>query len=208
MSEPTPMQNLNLYRPRQSQHDGRPSVRLLLVAGVALLGLMLLDGGWQFWRLHQTQQGVARALQAAEQAEAELAVRQSEFREPQPDPRLPRQLLELEAGNRQLQQLAGHLQALLAEHSAGFGAPLDALAERHLAGVWLSAIRMEKGGHELLLEGASQSPELLPDYLASLGRSPVFAGRQFARFDLDRDAAGILHFRLSSQAGADPEGSR
>ncbi|MNC46860.1 hypothetical protein D3C75_958930 [compost metagenome] len=97
---------------------------------------------------------------------------------------------------------------MLAERSAGFSAPLDALAERHLGGVWLSAIRFEQGGRDLLLEGASQQPDLLPGYLNSLGRSPAFAGRQFARFDLDRDEGGVLRFRLASQAATAEETRR
>jgi len=208
MAERAPLQNLNLYQPRQPARDGRPSLRLLQFGGVALLALILLDGGWQFWRLQQLQGSVVQARQAAEQAEAELEALRKDFREPQADPRLPPQLAALEAGNRQLQQLAGHLQALLAERSAGFSAPLDALAERHRAGIWLSAIRFEQGGRDLRLEGASQQPDLLPGYLNSLGRSPAFAGRQFARFDLDRDEGGILRFRLASQATAGEEDAR
>ncbi|MCY1421732.1 hypothetical protein D9M71_373960 [compost metagenome] len=199
------LQNLNLYQPPQADSAGRPAPRLLVLGLLALLLAILADGGWQLWRTQQAQAALTQSRQAAEQAEAELASLRQTFREPQADPRLPQQLAALEAGNRQLQQLAAHLQLLLAERSAGFSAPLDALAERHLGGVWLSAIRFEQGGRDLLLEGASQQPDLLPGYLNSLGRSPAFAGRQFARFDLDRDEGGVLRFRLASQAATAEE---
>lgn len=202
------MQNLNLYQIAKAPGAGRPTPRLLALAGALLLTLLLADGGWQYWRLQQLRASSLQAQQAAAQAEAELAQLRQNFHEPQADPQLPRRLAELEAGNRQLQQLAQHLQLLLRERSGGFRAPLDALAERHLAGLWLSGIRFEQGGSQLLLEGASQSPELLPDYLASLGRSPAFAGRQFARFDLDRDPRGVLRFRLASQAADAKENKR
>ncbi len=203
MSARPPLQNLNLYQSETAAGAGRPSASLLLLGALLVLVLILLDAGWSYWRVGQLQAAAGQALQAAAQAESELAQGRQNFREPQPDPRLPGQLAELEAANRQLQQLAEHLQALLRERSGGFRAPLDALAERHVAGLWLSAIRLEQGGSQLLLEGASQSPELLPDYLNSLGRSPAFAGRQFARFDLDRDERGVLHFRLASQADSE-----
>lgn len=208
MGASMPLQNLNLYQPPQADSAGRPAPRLLVLGLLAVLLAILLDGGWQLWRAQQLQTTLAQTRQAAEQAEAELASLRQSFREPQADPRLPQQLAALEAGNRQLQQLAAHLQVLLAERSAGFSAPLDALAERHLGGVWLSAIRFEQGGRDLLLEGASQQPDLLPGYLNSLGRSPAFAGRQFARFDLDRDEAGVLRFRLASQAASAEETRR
>ncbi len=208
MSERAQMQNLNLYQPVQPSGAGRSPARLLLLGGLLLLLAIGADGGWQWWRIQQLQAASQASEQAARQAEAELASLRQTFREPQADPRLPQRLAELEAGNRQLQQLAAHLQGLLAERSGGFSGALDALAERHLSGVWLSAIRLEQGGRELLLEGASQQPELLPGYLDSLGRSPAFAGRQFARFDLDRDEAGVLRFRLASQPARAEEARR
>lgn len=202
------MQNLNLYQVDKPSGFERPTPRLMALGALLLGALILVDGGWQYWRLRQLRVSSLAAQQAAAQAEAELAQRRQSFHEPQADPQLPLRLAAMEAGNRQLQQLAEHLQLLLRERSGGFRMPLDALAERHLAGLWLSAIRFEQGGSQLRLEGASQSAELLPDYLASLGLSPAFAGRQFARFDLDRDERGVLRFRLASEAADPKEGKR
>lgn len=199
------LQNLNLYQPQRAARDGRPQ-RWQMLLGVALLVLAVAaDGVWSYWRLARMQEQAAAAAQAAGQAEEALAEAQRSFREPQPDPRLPQRLAALEASNRQLLQLTEHLQMLLRERSIGFSPALDALAERHVRGVWLNTIRIEQGGGQLLLEGFGQTPALLPGYLDSLGRSPAFAGRQFARFDLDRDEAGTLRFRLSSSATDDDE---
>lgn len=200
--------NLNLYQPLPSRGEGRPQRRMLLLAVLVLQLAILFDSGWQIWHLYRLEAALAQAQQAATQAEAELAVARQNFREPQADPRLPQRLAALERGNRELQRLAEYMQLLLAERSTGFSGALDALAERHLGGVWLSVIRLEQGGRDLLLEGASQQPALLPEYLNSLGRSPAFAGRQFARFDLDRDEGGVLRFRLSSQAASAEEDAR
>ena len=40
---------------------------------------------------------------------------------------------------------------------------------------------------------------MLPQYLQRLGQSPVFSGRDFARFDVQRGDDQLLHFDLSSQ---------
>lgn len=194
------IQNLNLYQPQRARRDGRPQRWQALLALAVLLLVICADGLWGYWRLQRMQAQAVVAEQAAVSAEAALAEAQRTFREPQPDPRLPQRLAALEASNRQLQQLADHLQQLLRERSGGFSPTLDALAEQHVAGVWLQQIRFEQGGSELLLEGFGQTPALLPGYLHSLGRNPVFTGRQFARFDLDRDEAGVLRFRLASRA--------
>lgn len=200
------IQNINLYQPQRARSDGRPQRWQVLLGVAVLLLAACADGLWSYWRLQRMQAQAVTAERAAVEAEAALAEAQRTFREPQPDPRLPQRLAALEASNRQLQQLADHLQQLLRERSGGFSPALDALAERHVAGVWLQQIRFEQGGSELLLEGFGQSPALLPGYLDSLGRAPAFAGRQFARFDLDRDEAGVLRFRLASRVGLPGEG--
>lgn len=203
-----PLQNLNLYQPLQAPARGVSPQAVLLLGGLMLLLAILGDGAWQLWRLHGLEGALVEARQAATEAEAELAAARRDFREPQADPRLPPRLASLERDNRELQRLSEYLQALQAERSAGFSPALDALAERHLSGIWLSGIRLERGGRDLLLEGACQHSAQLPEYLASLGRSPTFAGRQFARFDLDRDDGGVLRFRLASQAASAEEGRR
>ncbi len=65
--------------------------------------------------------------------------------------------------------------------------------------MWLSEIALREGGSNLSLQGFSQDQQLLPLYLQSLGVSPVFRGRAFAQFELQRNADGLLGFRLSSR---------
>ncbi|WP_312201701.1 PilN domain-containing protein, partial [Stutzerimonas balearica] len=124
--------------------------------------------------------------------------------EPVLDPQLPKQLAEREAQNGQLLQLAEYLGKLDAERAEGFVPILTALADRHPpAGLWLTKIQLRAGGHDMSLKGQSRDQELLPLYLQSLGVSPAFAGREFARFDVQRDERQLLEFTLSSHAGAD-----
>ena len=200
--------NLNLYQPLQAAADGRPPRAALPLAVLLLLLAILVDGAWQLWRLQRLEAATSVAEQTAAQAEADLATARQSFRAPVADPRLPQQLADLERDNRELLRVADYLRLLQAERSGGFSGALDALAERHLDGVWLSVIRLEQGGRDLLLEGASQQPALLPEYLNSLGQSQAFAGRQFARFDIDRDDGGVLRFRLASQAASTEEVAR
>lgn len=200
------MQNLNLYQPERRANAGGPRPWQLRAGLLLLLGLMLVHGAWQGWTLQRQGAAVATAQQQAQTAESELSAARASFREPQLDPGLPQELARFESGNQQLQRLGAHLQVLDQERSQGFVAPLQALAERHPEGLWLTRIALRQGGTAMRLEGLSQDQELLPRYLQSLGRSATFEGRQFAQFNLQRDAAGLLRFSLGSRVEGEEAG--
>ncbi|WP_137820488.1 PilN domain-containing protein [Pseudomonas sp. 2FG] len=194
------MQNLNLYQVERQRHSGPQKAQML--AGLAVLALLcLLHAVWQGWQLRQGAARLAQAESAAQEQETRLAAVKSSFVEPQLDGRLPTELAEREAGNQELQRLIGYLQLLGSQQSTGFVAPLQALAQYHpQSGLWLSAISLRAGGTEVRLQGSSQDQELLPQYLQRLGQSPVFKGREFARFDVRRGEDQLLRFDLSSRA--------
>ncbi|EXF45545.1 hypothetical protein BAY1663_02063 [Pseudomonas sp. BAY1663] len=193
------MQNINLYQ-HERRRTGGPRPRQMLLGVGALALLMLLHGVAQGWQLRQAAEARHQAEAQAAANEARLAAFKADYREPQLDAQLPVQLAEREAENRQLQRLASHLQRLDNQLRGGFAPVLAALADRHPpSGLWLTRIRLQAGGSDLLLRGFSQDQELLPLYLESLGRSEALRGREFASFDLQRDDDGLLRFRLSSR---------
>lgn len=192
------MQNINLYQPLRPSGDARRSRQMLLVALLALL-LALGHSLWLGLQLWRGAAALQRAEQAAAQAEQQLQAERVGFVEPQLDPQLPIELAAREAENRQLRRLLDYLQRL--ERQQGFQAPLQALAERHPpSGLWLTRIALQDGGRQLRLDGLTQDQQLLAPYLHSLGQSDSLRGREFARFDLQRESSGLLQFRLSSTA--------
>lgn len=201
------MQNINLYQRERRQQGGPRPGQILF--GLCSLALVLASHFlWQGWNLRQVAQERQQAEVQANTAEAQLQTFKASFVEPMLDSSLPTQLAEREAENRQLEQLAGHLKALDSQLRGGFAPLLSALADRHPpSGLWLTRIRLQAGGSDMLLRGLSQDQELLPQYLESLGRSETLQGREFGSFDLQRDDNGLLLFRLASRAtkGADDE---
>jgi hypothetical protein len=193
------MQNINLYQ-RQPKRGHGPRPKQMVLGWLLLFAVIISHGAWQAWQLQQATT-LANATQSRAQAlQAEFSTATASFQAPQLDPLLPEQLAQQEQSNLQLQRLVAHLQLLAQQQSAGFVAPLAALSERHPpAGLWLSEISLRDGGSSLSLQGFSQDQQLLPLYLQSLGVSPVFRGRAFARFELQRNADGLLGFRLSSR---------
>ncbi|EWC42775.1 hypothetical protein [Stutzerimonas stutzeri] len=194
------MQNVNLYQHERRQQGG-PRPRSMLLGLSALLVALLAHAVWQSWVLQQGEGARQLAEAQATSAESELATFKASYREPKLDSRLPTQLAEREAENLKLQNLASHLQTLDSQLRGGFAPLLTALADRHPpSGLWLTRIRLQAGGSDMLLRGLSQDQELLPLYLESLGRSAALRGREFGNFDLQRDDDGLLLFLLSSRA--------
>lgn len=199
------MQNINLYQ-RERRRSGGPLPRQMQLGAALVVAVLAIHGAWQGWLLHTAAEAAVRAEQQAVQAEAKLSVVKADFREPTLDPQLPLQLAEREAENRELQRLANHLKTLDAQRSTGFAALLQGLADRHPPrGLWLTRILLQSGGDHLALQGLTQDQELVPLYLHSLGQSSAFSGRDFARFDLQRDDQDLLRFRLASQAVVEPD---
>jgi hypothetical protein len=193
------MQNINLYQ-RQPKRSQGPRPKHMLLGWLLLFAVVVVHAGWQGWQLRQATALANAAQNRAQALQAEFTTAKASFQEPQLDPLLPAQLAQQEQSNVQLQRLVAHLQLLSQQQSAGFVAPLAALSERHPPnGLWLSAIALRDGGSTLSLQGLTQDQQLLPLYLQSLGVSPVFRGREFARFELQRNDAGLLGFRLSSR---------
>jgi hypothetical protein len=194
------MQNVNLYQRERRRHGG-PTPGQMLLGLAAVTTLLLLQGGWQGWRLYAAGQAARLAEQQAQAVEARLSIERAAYREPKLDSSLPARLADAERGNRQLLRLVEYMQSLDTQRSQGFAASLAALADRHPPGsLWLTQIRLSEGGSNLVLQGFSQSQEWLPLYLQSLGQSQDFRGREFARFDLQREPGGLLRFALSSRA--------
>ncbi|MEK1906195.1 MAG: PilN domain-containing protein [Pseudomonas sp.] len=194
------MQNLNLYQIVRPSRSGPQRKQMLGLLAVLVLAC-LLHGAWQGWQLHNASQQLQQTELKAQEQETRLAAVKASYVEPTLDPRLPTELAGREAQNRELQRLINYLGVLAGQQRSGFVAPLQALSAQHpQSGLWLSGIELGEGGSQMRLQGISQQQEDLPRYLERLGQSPVFKGREFARFDVQRGDDQLLHFDLSSRA--------
>jgi len=71
-------------------------------------------------------------------------------------------------------------------NSQGFSGYLEALAESHVNGAWLTAINISEGGKQLTINGVSIDPELVPVYIKRLSEAPVFDNSNFNTVELKR----------------------
>lgn len=89
-------------------------------------------------------------------------------------------------------------------NTAGFGPQMDALADRRLAGVWLTHIGLLEGGREISLRGETTNQDLLPQYLERLSAGSGFPGARFGDVRMQRAGdAGTVSFELHTRAGTD-----
>ncbi|PFG10197.1 MULTISPECIES: PilN domain-containing protein [unclassified Marinobacter] len=198
------MQNLNLYQREKINRSGPQPKQMWLGLG-ALLLLCVLHGAWLNWQLQEGGQRLEQAERLAKVQRQQVEAAQANFVAPQLDARLPVQLARQEAQNQALQRLLRSLAVRAEQQRGGFVAPLAALAEQHPPnGLWLNDILLR--GSDMRLQGFSQNPQLLPQYVQRLSQNAVFRGRLFSRLDITRDDdTHLLQFDLSSRP-ADQEG--
>ncbi len=78
------------------------------------------------------------------------------------------------------------LQSGAAGTTAGFAPRLEALARRHVEGLWIDSMQMSGANGAMTLAGASFNPDIVPMYLRSLAQDKVLAGTRFDDFIIER----------------------
>lgn len=194
-------QQVNLYQPiLRSQPKVFSALTILQFGGLLLLGLSLIYGyaRWQDAKLSHD----VTSLQAQQDA---LLKRIEEFstRYPvkQKNPGLERQQAGLIADRsgkaRALEVLSGGVFG----NTQGFSGYLEALARRHVEGVWLTGVTISAGGEQLGLTGSTLDAQLVPRYLRQLSAESAFKGREFKTFQMQRGAApSHIDFTLNTAA--------
>lgn len=194
------LQQINLYQ--DILHQGKRTMALrplMLVLGGGLVLLFLLSG-LLFWR----SASLRRQLTTLESEQTRLITHLAELSIQYP-PKEKSQLLEAEVANLvRSRDARGPLLHLLEieslKNTVGFSSILESLARQNPAGVWLRRVGIAGGGHQLLLEGRTQDPQLAPRYLQQLGQEPILAGVEFERLQMERatEDPATINFTLQT----------
>lgn len=78
------------------------------------------------------------------------------------------------------------LQSGGAGRTSGFASRLEALARRHVDGVWIDHMVLSGTNGSMTLAGAALDANIVPVYLQSLGQESVLAGTRFDEFVIER----------------------
>ena len=177
-------QQINLYQPMFRQEQKVFSAAAMLQLGIiAVLGLLGIYV-YSYWQ----SQGVESDLGKLEADRNQLVQGLSELEAQFPEKRKS-QVLEQQIANLQAELSARReiMQVLSGGEFGdinGFGDHLEALARRHVQGMWIRGVSIAAGGGHIGITGSALDPELVPVYIQRLSEEPVFSGASFNILDV------------------------
>ncbi len=198
-------QQVNLYHPIFRKQEKKFSARTLLQASaIVLVGIALM----YVYALLQVRALRAQAVQVDNQYKAEtlqLTDVSRQLAARQVNPRF----------EREVQRLQGQIVAVqrireIAKHdyfsgAAGYSNYFIAFARQSMSGLWLTGFTVTGAGEQLSLEGRTESPELVPQYLRKLSSEKLLAGTEFEVFHMTRPEeankkglAGYVDFNIKT----------
>lgn len=182
-------QQINLYQPIFSEaRKPLSALTVAIVLSVLIVGLIAFS-------VHtgmrtKTLSAQVEALRLEQQAkEAELAAA-TELRTQRSNPaeieaRVKRLTTSLDERTRALQLLKSGA----AGQTTGFAERLEALARRHVDGLWIDKLVISGTNGSMSLAGATLNADIVPTYLQSLAQEKVLSGTRFDEFMIERPTA-------------------
>lgn len=173
---------------------------MALTLGALSIGLLATCGA-AWWRIAQVEAALVNG-EAPAQRDADLAASISDNLERnRVATSLPDRIEALRRSVARQEQLLAAFNAREVGDPDGFSATLDALSERHVAGIWLSQVSVNSR-REVRISGTAVDERLVPRYLESLAPHQAFAGKPLDLLDIGRadDRSGNIRFTLASGA--------
>jgi hypothetical protein len=194
-------QQINLHQPilrEEPKLFGAKAALRAFVAVLVALGIISGYGAFKVKRLEQATQAL-RERQTEQEHSLSTASTMSAARATSVDlsARVKRAETQVIAATRAL----GLLRAGAAGRTTGFAARLEALARRHVDGVWIDRMALSGSSEAMSLGGATFNPDLVPQYLQNLSQESVLAGARFDQLAIERrreKASAQVRFRASS----------
>ena len=194
-------QQINLYQPIFSEQ------RKLFSAATVALAMSALLIALAVFSVHAN----LRVQKFAREVEA-LRVQQAEQENLLGEGAAEHSPAALEARVKQLGTLVAErgraleiLQSGAAGTAIGFAARLEALARRHVDGLWIDSMHLSGTNGAMTLSGATLNPDLVPAYLRSLAQDKVLAGTRFDDFVIERPVQEPARAANEGESGKAPK---
>ena len=179
-------QQVNLYHPIFRKQEKKFSALTMLQAAVLVLAGILMMYGYSVWQVRslRSQAGQIEEQYRAVTRQIDDMSRQLALR--QVNPRYAKEV----------ERLQGRIQAVqyireLARHDYFFGGDgysnyFIAFARQSVSGLWLTGFTVTGAGEQLSLEGRTEVPERVPEYLQKLSSEKLLTGTEFDAFQITR----------------------
>ncbi len=196
-------QQINLYQPIFSREHKQLSAATVFGAlGIVAVALV----GFSLYTHHHVGQLAQQVETLREQAaeQEQIVAKLGELTASRGNP------AEIQARVKQLNETVAMrkhaldvLQAGAAGQTIGFAARLEALARRHVEGLWIDSLVLSGTNGSMTLQGATLNADTVPIYLQGLAHERALAGTRFDDFVIERPAATTI----TQIADGDEEGA-
>jgi hypothetical protein len=179
-------QQINLYQPILREEHKVFGASTAVRAGAAILVTLLCIWGYGAYKV-QRLQTTAETLREQRDRQDQTLVEAGEIGVARASPteitaRVKEADAEVAARTRALELL----RTGAAGRTTGFAERLEALARRHLDGVWIDRMALSGATDSMSLDGATVDPDLVPRYLQSLAQESVLSGARFDQLVIER----------------------
>lgn len=182
----TIFQQINLYQPVLGDTQQKLSATTFAAAvGVAVTILAGVTINAHL-RLRHLETEVAGVRADVEQRQQELT-EDTAGTDRQNDPRV--RAAQLAASLEQRKRALEMLRQGAAGQATGFAQRMEALARRHVDGLWIDRMMLSGVNGSMSLGGVALDPALVPTYLHTLAQEQVLNGTRFDEFIIERPGA-------------------
>ena len=194
-------QQINLFQPVFRKQQKVFSARTLAQIAAAVLVLLLAILGHARWSLASMGRSAEALQQQHEHIRKQIEALEAAYQTP--DTRtLDAEIEQLMADIDQRNSLLVQFDQQIIQHRNGFAAQFSALAEGHMAGLWLEGITVEGDGL-IELRGISLDAKLVPAYLQQLQKRQGLSTTPFETVSMQRMSADKpqIQFMLRNHKG-------
>lgn len=191
-------QQINLYQPRFRKQEKVFSASSMLVVLVAAIIVMIGVYGYAKWNVV----ALADEKRNLQKQQVNEIARLDDLSAKYPIKRKSRvieqQLKDLQAERKAKQYLVNTLSSRSIGNTNGFSSYFAGIARKHIKGMWIKRLELEKGGDVIGIYGSTLKPELVPRFLQKLSEEDSFSGSQFQIFNMqvDKDNKAAINFSL------------
>ena len=192
-------QQINLYQPATSDQTRAVSAGSVVIGLGVLAACLAGISQYTAHRVAALERGV-QELRTQQAAQQQQLARANELLGKRADKAtLEARVQQLGSTLRERERALSLLQSGGAGQTTGFAPRLEALARRHVAGLWLDSVQLSGTSATMSLQGSTSNPDMVPLYLQSLADDPVLAGTRFDQF--------VIHRPLLEERGTRPDGA-
>jgi hypothetical protein len=194
-------QQINLFQPVFRKQQKVFSARTLAQIAAAVLVLLIAILAHVRWSLASMGRSAEALQQQHEHIRKQIEALEAAYQTP--DTRtLDAEIEQLMADIDQRNSLLVQLDLQTIQHRNGFAAQFSALAEQHIAGLWLEGITVEGDGR-IELRGVSLDAKLVPAYLQQLQKRQGLSTTPFETVSMQRMSADQpqIQFMLRNHKG-------